>query len=412
MTEIPLISYSKLLAELKENNINHLLLGNGFNSSLGIKTSYLEIFSRMKNNYSEYDQMETFMKGAGYDIEKMIGHLKKQVKSTEEVFLEKYIQRKIKLDFMKATNEIVQENIKNVYSKNVQGIHLLLKNFTNYFTLNYDPFLYLLLLKFKKDIDSTTNSVVFQNTISFIEDDLNSSNQHIYSKIKEAKNNGKLTVTVSGKIISVDLNNVKKTQFISSVKTYFNDESWKKQDIDKVCNLIWNEEENEPKLEVQDSFSGEDFDPTKYQNLYFLHGAFHIKKNRRTIQKITAKRNKAFCEKLEEAVHSEDKEIICVLKNRSEDKMGDINANNYLKKCFEDLSGVTGALVILGSSLDKSDQHIFDQINQSNVTKIYISSSKEHKGRDINWAKQLFYNQKEITLFDYKTISYREGNNC
>ncbi len=48
---------------------------------------------------------------------------------------------------MKATQEIVKSNIKNIYAEKNEGIFLLLKNFTNYFTLSYDPLIYILLLK-------------------------------------------------------------------------------------------------------------------------------------------------------------------------------------------------------------------------------------------------------------------------
>ena len=50
---------------------------------------------------------------------------------------------------MQATHEIVKEEIKNVYAEKNDGVFILLKEFTNYFTLNYDSLLYLLLLKYK-----------------------------------------------------------------------------------------------------------------------------------------------------------------------------------------------------------------------------------------------------------------------
>ena len=58
MNEITLIDYQELLNQLTENGSSHLLLGNGFNNSLGIKTSYSEIFSRMKKEYSGYQDNE------------------------------------------------------------------------------------------------------------------------------------------------------------------------------------------------------------------------------------------------------------------------------------------------------------------------------------------------------------------
>lgn len=44
-----LIQYSEMLIEI-ENRDNHLLLGNGFNYSLGVNTGYGDIFEVMKEH--------------------------------------------------------------------------------------------------------------------------------------------------------------------------------------------------------------------------------------------------------------------------------------------------------------------------------------------------------------------------
>ena len=388
MNEITLISYQELLDQLTNDDISsHLLLGNGFNNSLGIKTSYSEIFSRMKKEYSGYQDVEKYLEDEDFDIEKLIGHLKSFIKLNGGVFLENYIERKVKLDFMKATNEIVQESIKKIYKESNEKIYLLFKNFTNYFTLNYDPFLYLLLLKFKK------------------EEDLNEGLNNIYKKIKEAKNNGTLKITVNDNEKIEDLRNIKKTQFEFIVKNYFKDEDWKSVDIKKACDKIWKEEKRNNQLSFNDGFNEELFCENKLQNLYFLHGAFHLIKHKNQILKITAKQNKSFVNKLEEAINSDSKDIICILTNQSEEKKKQIEENTYLNKCFNALSEIYGSLVILGSSLAENDQHIFAQINKSNITKIYFSSCEAHKERDYQRVNRLF-NEKEVILFDYKTISY------
>lgn len=56
MTEnINFITYPEMLEQLETTNLeNHLLLGNGFNLSLGIKTGYKDIFQQMKINNSDY----------------------------------------------------------------------------------------------------------------------------------------------------------------------------------------------------------------------------------------------------------------------------------------------------------------------------------------------------------------------
>ena len=52
---------------------------------------------------------------------------------------------------MKAVGEMVQDLIKYVYSEHNESIHLLLRNFTCYFTLNFDPLLYLVLSRLKTE---------------------------------------------------------------------------------------------------------------------------------------------------------------------------------------------------------------------------------------------------------------------
>ena len=78
MTEdTTLLTYCQLLKLLEKNSSpNHLLLGNGFNSSLGIFTDYKNIFQQMKQNYPQYADVEERLKNYDYDIEQLIKTLK------------------------------------------------------------------------------------------------------------------------------------------------------------------------------------------------------------------------------------------------------------------------------------------------------------------------------------------------
>lgn len=405
MSDIALITYSELLDRLEGIAPNHLLLGNGFNNSLSIRTCYKEIFSGMKNEYSGYGEVESLLRKEGYDIEKLISYLKEQTKEDSQ-FLNAYIERKVKMDFMKAANEIIQGHIKKVYQEKNQGIYLLLRNFTNYFTLNYDPLLYLLLLKFKKNELGGNDALAIQNTTRFIEEDLDTRHNLIYQKIKDSRKTGQLQITVNDEPKDSDLGEIKKSHFVHTVKEYFKNEGWKSKDIERVCDYIWKKESNRPELDVQDGFSGDLFGEGNPQNLYFLHGSFQLTQKREVVQKITAKQNKAFLQRLEEAVNSEDQDIICVLTGSSQEKERAIQNSAYLRKCFNDLSKISGTLVILGSSLSDNDKHIFNQINISHVQKIYVSSCEKHKEQDLRRAEGIF-KEKEVVLFDYNTISYR-----
>jgi hypothetical protein len=62
-------------------------------------------------------------------------------------------------------------------------------------------------------------------------------------------------------------------------------------------------------------------------------------------------------------------------------------------------------MVIIGSSLDDNDKHIFDSINNSNVNKIYFASSENRFEKDDEKLKSLFPS-KEFILFNRDTISY------
>lgn len=65
-----MITYEDLLIELETTKPNnHLLLGNGFNLSLGIKTSYKSIFEQMKINNSDYENIAI----DNFDLEESIG---------------------------------------------------------------------------------------------------------------------------------------------------------------------------------------------------------------------------------------------------------------------------------------------------------------------------------------------------
>ena len=409
MDEISLITYKELLDKLKDDgDNNHLLLGNGFNNSLGINTSYPEIFSRMEKKYPDYKNVQEFINNS-FDIEHLIGHLKKQVESDKSDFLRNYIERKIKMDFMVATNEIVQKNIKNVYKDQNKGIHSLLKNFLTYFTLNYDPFLYLLLLKFNKGKDKEGESVAFQNISLFREEDLNQKKNDIHKEIQELRENGEFSIiSESTSPTKIALNTITKSNFESIVREYSKNrnKNWTSQEIINVCNHIWGKN-NKPELHINDGFQNDFFQNDDQQNLYFIHGSFHIFKDGNAIKKITAKTEKSFTQNLEHEINHEEKEIVFILSAQSGEKEKQITNNKYLEKCFNALSKISGSLVILGSSLAKNDKHIFGQINKSNISKIYISSCEKEKEDCLQQANHLFQN-REIILFDYTTISYKE----
>ena len=401
-----------------------MLLGNGFNNSLGIKTDYKSIFEKMKEKYPDYRRVEYALEKHDYDIEALIKDLKRVVKDGEfspqhtarkvreyKKFLPQYIARNVKLDFMQAANSIVKTKINKVYQEENQGIHVLFKKFTNYFTLNYDPFLYLLLMKFKKHDEH--NIVVFQKTTLFQAKDLDRTLNNIYSEVKKINEEGVVSITGDGDKTEIELGGCTKTEFTKIVQIYFKDRRWDKdrgwnnEAIQKAVELLWDEKNKKSSLDVNDGFLGKEFRPEvlEIQNLFFLHGAFHIYRDKNLVKKVTQSQDKALYEKLGEIIDSEEKDLVCVFAETSEEKKENIEKNKYLKVCLEKLSSLTGCLVILGSSLSDNDRHIFEAINKSSISSIYISSTKEDKSKSSRESRKLFPD-KEITLFDLTTISY------
>lgn len=420
MTKEPLLSYKDVLEKLTDQEC-HLFLGNGFNRWLGIDTSYWAIFKRMtENDHWIYKDAKALVEETWEDLEKFIGRLIEDI-SDKNLFLIKYVSNKVKYDFMKAAHEIVKAEIKNIYTEKNQGIHLLLKNFKNYFTLNYDSFLYLLLLSFKLD-NIQEKTIAFQPSIKFIEKDMDEAQNNIYTEIKATRTNGTLNINAwDGSSIFKSMDQLTKTHFTTEIKEYSksNNKGWKVKDIDKVVSAILKEERNHKvlnnlndgskKISLFDDTIEFVFDPkSKLQNLYFLHGAFHIYKDGKQEKKITQSTNKALYDKLEEILNDEARDIVCVF--QAENKIEEINKSEYLKKAYNKLHELSGSMVIIGCSLSDNDQHIFDQINKSKIDTLYISTRK--KNYDINYkiAKEKFPTKK-IMLFEAETISYELPHN-
>lgn len=417
MNKNTILNYKEVIESIK-NQENHLLIANGFNYGLGVNTGYEAIFKKMtENNRDIYNEALKMVKDCGFDLESFIGKLEDDI-NQDNTFLKKYVSNKVKLDFMQATHEIVKAEIKNIYAEKNEGIYILLKEFTNYFTLNYDSFLYLLLLKYKPIDNSKMNTVVLQPTLKFIEKDLDEKQDNIYSEIKTARKNGKLRLNFSSteNTLEKDFSKLTKVHFTEEVKEYSKSykKGWRTKDINKVVKSIFEEENSNKFLAKIDDGSKQQSLFGEYefvydvnsdtQNLFFLHGAFHIYKDGKSFKKITQQSDKALYEKLEEVLNNEEQEVVCVFQNINKPDI--INGNDYLKHCFEKLELLSGNLVIIGSSLSDNDDHIFAKINSSKIDTIYISAFGE-KEEIIKKAKEKFP-QKNIYLFDAETISYEK----
>ncbi|OQA84674.1 MAG: hypothetical protein BWY27_01465 [Bacteroidetes bacterium ADurb.Bin234] len=413
MDESKLITYKEMLAAI-DGQENNLLIANGFNYGLGVHTGYSDIFKKMlKSNYGIYAEATSIIEACNYDLELFLNKITEDIADSNS-FLKKYVCNKIKLDFMQALHDIVKSKIKNIYEEKNEGIYILLKQFTNYFTLNYDSFLYMLLLKYKS-VGNENNAISFEPTIKFIGSDLDDRQNAIYSEIKKARETGGLEITIEDNSSTKKaMCLLPKTQFISIIKTYCKDKGkdWDSKSIEKVVNKILEDEKRNQILNHVDdgskklSLFEDDFvfeTNSITQNLFFLHGAFHIYKDGKKIKKITQDKDKALYEKLEELLNTEEKEIVCIF--QSTNKMEVIQQNEYLVHCYEKLETLSGNMVIIGSSLAENDNHIFEKINSSKIDTIYITAMKKEIEKNYSIAKGLFPD-KNIFMINTDSISY------
>jgi len=289
--EPKLISYNDVLQELEKSKPNnHLLLGNGFNLSLGIKTDYKSILNQMKGNNKEF---ESVIK-ENFDLEEFIGACKSQILETDNPyadFMKLYYHNKIKLDFMKAVTQIVSKEMKNIAQVKKEEIYILLKQFDNFFTLNYDPFLYQLLMSYKKD--SKKEVLIIENTLPFIKEQMENSTQAILKEIEDGYQSGILTINMGTDETQLELSNLNKSDFEKEMKLYFGKRVSKKE-LKKVIDHFWKNKDSTEKREIEridDGFGlfGKEiiFKNPQTQNLIFLHGAFHIYQRGKVIFKIT-----------------------------------------------------------------------------------------------------------------------------
>lgn len=409
-----MLTYHDIL-EIIAGKESHLLLWNWFNRWLWINTSYSAIFSKMITNSNwVYKDAKTIVDATDWDLELFIKKLGEDI-NPENIFLKKYVANKVKLDFIKAAHEIIREEIKNVYAEKNGWIYMLLKNFDNFFTLNYDSFLYLLLLNFKSSDTWINDTIALQSTIEFQEEELNISQNNIYTEIKEARKKWVLNINTWDDSISKNLRELPKTHFTTEIKQYNKTQKkwWSGVDIERVVNTLLQEEKDNKKLELVDDgarvlklFEWDEFVfdiNVETQNLFFLHWAFHIYKDWEHHKKITQTSNKALYTRLEEILNNEERETLCIF--QAEDKLEEIQKSKYLMKSYNKLSELSGNVVLLWCSLSENDNHIYDKINESEVSEIFISSTERSLKSNTEKAKLLFP-EKNITFFSAETISY------
>ncbi|CCY63824.1 putative uncharacterized protein [Clostridium sp. CAG:967] len=150
------------------------------------------------------------------------------------------------------------------------------------------------------------------------------------------------------------------------------------------------------KLKIRDGFISDSWSKDNDQTVFYLHGALHLIESSDKTVKVTQDEFKKMIEKVKEK-WDEGYEPLTVLESSPEEKVARINQSPYLTKCFNEFQHISGILVTHGLSFMNSDKHIIDAINSNpNLEKIYVGCYAQPSEE----IKEAFANNSKVIFFD------------
>lgn len=125
---------------------------------------------------------------------------------------------------------------------------------------------------------------------------------------------------------------------------------------------------------TDDGFRGKIWTNEISQDVYFLHGGLHIYDDGSSINKHTFRKDAdtSIVEQVRSNLN-QGKFPLFVSEPTHDKKLARIKHNPYLNYCFGALKNLREPLFIHGHSMSENDAHIFDQIKESDVSKVFIS---------------------------------------
>ena len=353
-----------------------LFLGNGFNLAIGVNTSY----ASLSNSLLEHATVEQLFRKIGLyqeiksrpaETEQIIGRIKDHYHCAfvKEIFYDGILQRARSRYKYKEVAEFLEP-------------------FDMYFTTNYDPLLYLLLLSMEgEDPDEDW----FYRRIRRI--------FYGWVRARRERTRTPLEGFTLTQLYDIAVHIMKDDLPPKKRKLFF-----------KVIRHI----KGEPFIHLNDGFMGPGGeDPTWSAslelgegdvNLFYLHGGTFLYEEGRTIKKRISNKRKRFITMLAEAGWP-----MCVFEATSPEKLDKIQNNRYLSYCQERLSEIRGDLCIVGWSCQDCDDHLIDCINENkNLTRLFISYYREDDtsiNEVADWYGGKFKN-KEIVFWDVSTAPF------
>lgn len=109
------------------------------------------------------------------------------------------------------------------------------------------------------------------------------------------------------------------------------------------------------------------------QNVHFLHGGLHIYEHAADVRKhASTESGRTIIDQVRQNLRA-GRFPLFVSEPTSERKKARINRSRYLRLCFDALRNLEGTLFVFGHSMDENDAHIFEQMESSQVSKVFVS---------------------------------------
>lgn len=407
-----LLDWEDVITQISTDK-NFVLLGNGFSRS------YCDSSFNQKEILMQMPSLQGLEKIK--DIEECIKETQKKILdispevTVPKSILEKWIKSQLHKEFINTLYGLMPQSLNDIQDFTNEKLLLyktFLNNFDEIYTLNYDPLLYWMLMRFinygNKDYIEYSNLNeqilnIEKETAEYkkIQNKLKNSNNkcmkavrtEMYEKYLEDKDYYKMTLFCKDKILlEKNLKEAQKQFLIKWEK--LSDGLYKALEENKNTNNVLKEESNildkiaastlekklkeveinkeNLKIKINDGFYEDTWEEDNSQTIFYLHGAFHLMEDKTKILKIKADDLNKMIKNIK-CKWDEGYEPLTVLESSPEDKLTRIAKSKYLTKCLNKFKDIKGNLITHGVSFMASDKHIIDIINNnSNLKNIYI----------------------------------------
>lgn len=431
-----LLTWDDVRKQIKDTECS-IILGNGFSRS----------YCNSAFNQAEILQHMPSLQGLTeiLDIEKCIEETQAKVnnelpeKTVPKVIIDRWIKSMLHKEFIDTLYHLMPKSLNDIEDftdEKLAKYREFFNCFGKVFTLNYDPLLYWMLMRFinygdeefvdysdlKEQLDAVEEG---SKEYKALEKKINSSNDkcikavrnEMFPKYFKDNKDYKLNILCKDEVL-IEKSIAEAEGKILGSWTKVIPEVYKAFEAKKTDSEILSSESDEldriatttiesklesvrhnketMKLKIRDGFNGDKWKQDNDQTIFYLHGALHLIENNENTLKVTKEEFKKMIDKVKE-MWDQGYEPLTILESSPDTKIAKIYQSPYLTKCFNEFKDISGTLVTHGLSFMNSDQHIIDAINNNaKLEKIYIGYFNTLSEE----ARQAFADNNKVAFFE------------